>query len=163
MEKPLARKLVNPPHVFSSTSFAFWRVPLGSWGSFGVFEGAWWLLNIALAPCKNSAALRYHRRCSTKPQQLRKILAALRYHWRCSTKPQQLQIILAAKAHTRSGHLYQATFLLKTQDKCEMFSPWKDSSLYTLPTNAAPSSAGVDGFLRGPWRSCEFLNIALAS
>jgi hypothetical protein len=25
-----------------------------------------------------------------------------------------------------------------------MFSPLNDSSLYTLPTNAAPSSAGVD-------------------
>jgi hypothetical protein len=74
----------------------------------------------------------------------------------------ELRKILAAKAHTRSGHLYQATFLLKAQDKCEMFSPLKDSSLYTLPTNAAPSLAGVDGFLRGPWRSWEFLNIALA-
>jgi hypothetical protein len=71
-------------------------------------------------------------------------LAALRYHWRCSTKPQQLQIILAAKAHTRSGHLYQVPFLLKAQDKCEMFPPLNDSSLYTMPTNAAPSSAGVN-------------------
>jgi hypothetical protein len=40
-EKPLARKLVNPPQVFSSTSFAFRRVSLGSWGSFGVFERPW--------------------------------------------------------------------------------------------------------------------------
>jgi hypothetical protein len=146
MEKPLARKLVNPPQVFSSTSFAFRRVPLGSWGSFGVFEGPWWFLNIALAPCKNSAALRCHRRCSTRPQ--------------------QLQIILAAKVHTRSGHLYQATFLLKAQDKCKIFSPLNDSSLYTLPTNAAPSSAGVSTscpFLWGPWGSFRVLGVPSGS
>jgi hypothetical protein len=55
-EKPLARKLVNPPQVFSSTSYPLSKRPAtswGPWGSFGVLGGpgkSWQFLNIRLAP-----------------------------------------------------------------------------------------------------------------